>query len=73
MKKTILSGIVLLCMALSALTACTTVVRTPPPAAKVQIVPAPPFKGAVWADGYWKHKRGTWIWVPGHWKKLPPH
>jgi len=58
-------------LVLSTLSGCTTVVRTPPPPAQVEIRPAPPFRGAVWISGHWNYKHGNWVWVPGHWKSPP--
>jgi hypothetical protein len=46
-------------------------VDAPPPPARVEIVPAQPSPGAVWADGEWTWRRGQWAWLPGRWS-LPP-
>ncbi len=28
----------------------------------------PPSHHKHWVEGRWKHRRGGWIWIPGHWK-----
>jgi hypothetical protein len=38
-----------------------------PPPARVEAVPPPPAKGAVWVDGEWTFRRGRWAWVLGRW------
>ncbi|MFQ6082339.1 MAG: YXWGXW repeat-containing protein [Candidatus Aminicenantia bacterium] len=50
---------------------CATVIRTPPPSAKVEIRPPTPYPGAVWISGHWKYTRHGWVWVSGHWAKPP--
>jgi len=37
------------------------------PPARVEVIPAPPYRGAVWVRGYWFRGRHAWVWVPGHW------
>ncbi len=50
------------------------VIMVRPPEPRIEVYGAPPHSGAVWISGYWKHKRGEWIWVPGHWASPPkPH
>jgi hypothetical protein len=71
MKQFIFSGMIIVAVMFSGLAGCTTVVRTTPPPARVEVRPAPPFKHAVWIDGHWKHRHGDWVWVPGHWVKRP--
>jgi hypothetical protein len=29
---------------------------------------APPVPGNRWVEGRWKHRRGGWVWIPGHWR-----
>ncbi|MEW6466181.1 MAG: hypothetical protein AB1434_09800 [Pseudomonadota bacterium] len=41
------------------------VVHTPPPAPYVEVVPVPPFAGAIWVAGYWSWTNGRHHWVPG--------
>lgn len=28
----------------------------------------PPRGHRMWKEGRWRHRRGGWVWVPGHWK-----
>jgi len=28
----------------------------------------PPKRHTRWIEGRWKHRRGGWIWIPGHWR-----
>ena len=28
----------------------------------------PPWGGAYWVPGHWRHDYNGWIWVPGHWR-----
>lgn len=45
----------------------------PPPAARVEIVPARPGKKEVWIDGEWTWERRRWVWRRGHWEVPPPN
>ncbi len=47
-------------------------VKTAPPAVKVEVRPAPPYRGAVWVPGHWAWRHGRYVWVKGHWVK-PRH
>lgn len=47
-------------------------VYSPPPPARVELVPAEPSPGAVWVDGEWIWRREQWAWLPGRWVNLPP-
>ncbi len=47
------------------------VVHVRPPEVRVEVYGPPPYPDAVWRPGYWEHRRGEWVWVPGHWKKKP--
>jgi len=29
---------------------------------------APPYLGAKWAPGRWRHTPRGWVWRPGHWR-----
>ena len=50
------------------------VVRVRPPEPRVEVYGPPPFPEAAWVPGYWRHRGGEWIWVPGHWGTPPrPH
>jgi len=46
-------------------------VTLPPPPGRVEVVPAPPSRGAVWIDGEWKWRHQKWAWQPGYWA-MPP-
>ena len=46
-------------------------VRRPPPAMRVEVVPAPPGPGFGWVGGYWRWDRDAFIWTPGHWEAAP--
>ena len=37
-----------------------------PPAPYYETLPAPPFVGAVWINGYWDWHGGRHVWVGGH-------
>ncbi len=28
----------------------------------------PPPRRSHWVEGKWKHRRGGWVWIPGHWR-----
>ncbi len=45
------------------------VIRVKPPAAKVVVRPAKPFKNAVWVSGHWRWQGGKYAWVSGKWKR----
>jgi hypothetical protein len=70
MKKIFIFLIISIFTISPVLVGCTTI-RTPPPPARVDIRPAPPFSGAIWIEGHWKHKHGEWVWKPGYWAKKP--
>lgn len=71
MHKIILSVFALMIIVLATLAGCTTVIRTPPPPARVEIRPGPPYGGAVWIEGHWARRHSNWVWAPGHWKRGP--
>ncbi|MDA8172979.1 MAG: hypothetical protein M0018_00145 [Nitrospiraceae bacterium] len=50
---------------------CVAEVRTPPPAARVEVVGAAPYPGAVWVGGFWAWSYGRYVWRPGHWARRP--
>jgi hypothetical protein len=29
----------------------------------------PPYPGARWVPGRWRHRRGGWGWAPGRWRR----
>jgi hypothetical protein len=47
------------------------IVMVAPPAARVEIIGAPPTAGYVWMDGYWNWVGDRHEWVPGRW--VAPH
>lgn len=56
------------------------VVQQSPPRPYVEVVPAAPFAGAIWINGYWGWSRNRYEWVPGryehprsrhHWRDQP--
>ena len=48
-------------------------VRTPPPAARSEVVVAKPGRGYVWVAGHyvWRPSRRAYVWVAGKWTKPP--
>ena len=42
----------------------------PPPPRRIVLRPEPPFVGAIWVEGYWRHTGVRFVWVRGHW--IPP-
>lgn len=44
------------------------VVAPPPPAYKVETVPAPPGPDNFWIAGHWRWEGGSHVWVPGRWE-----
>jgi hypothetical protein len=38
-------------------------VQPPPP--RFEVIPAPPYAGAIWAGGYWGWRHNRHVWVPG--------
>lgn len=43
----------------------------PPPAAFVETVPPSPNKQALWVDGHWAWRGGTFVWQRGGWVVVP--
>jgi len=41
-------------------------IGTPPPAPRVEVIPAPR-AGYVWAPGFWRWDNGHHVWAGGHW------
>ncbi len=50
---------------------CVAVVRTHPPAARVEVRSEPPYADAVWIEGYWQRRHNDWVWIGGHWQRRP--
>ena len=47
------------------------IVEAPPPTPRrIVLRPEPPFVGAIWVEGYWRHTGVRFVWVRGHW--IPP-
>src|SRR5579875_303012 len=44
---------------------------SPPPPLRREIVPAPPGAGWVWRAGFWRWNGYRWVWVPGHYVRVP--
>lgn len=68
MHKMLISGMIIILLTLGA---CTTTAHMSPPAARVEVRPAPPSPGFVWIQGHWKLRHGKWVWVSGYWVKRP--
>jgi len=49
-----------------------TVAPMAPPAPYVETVPAMPYAGAVWINGYWNWSGGRHQWMPGHYARPMP-
>ena len=47
-------------------------VTVAPPAARVEIVDAPPVAGYVWLGGWWGWAGDRHVWNPGHWAMPRP-
>jgi hypothetical protein len=48
------------------------VADVPPPAPYVEVVPPPPFVGALWIGGYWGWQGGRHVWVGGRYETPRP-
>jgi hypothetical protein len=46
-------------------------VTEPPPAPRVEVIPARPSARAVWVDGAWTRRGQHWRWVNGGWFEVP--
>jgi len=73
-----LLGVLLLVVALGALSACLAPydvagvsVSIGPPPLRVDARVAAPGPGYVWVSGYWDWGGGDWAWVPGTWVREP--
>jgi WXXGXW repeat (2 copies) len=45
--------------------------NVPPPAARVEVVPAPR-SGYVWSNGYWQYSGNQHVWTNGDWQAERP-
>ncbi len=66
-----------LCLSISACTISTqgrreVVVRSPPPAARVEVRPVAPSSTATWVSGHWEYRDGRYYWVRGRYVELQP-
>ncbi len=43
----------------------------PPPAAFAETVPPRPNREALWVDGHWAWRGGTFVWQRGGWVQVP--
>jgi hypothetical protein len=48
-----------------------TVIETPPPAARYEVVPLSPGPDFYWTPGYWARRGSDWIWLEGAWLQRP--
>ena len=53
-------------------TGCAAEVAVGPPVVQAEVVPPPPYAGAVWTGGYWVWRGGRHIWVPGRYVVARP-
>jgi hypothetical protein len=44
----------------------------PPPAPRVEVIPAPPSPNHFWVAGYWRWEQGQHHWVAGRWEVHRP-
>ena len=70
-KKTILAGLLALCLTPAGAMA-QVIVRVAPPPPIVEHHDHPPHPGWVWVDGYHRWDGHHYVWVGGHWAH-PPH
>ena len=47
-------------------------ISTGPPPPRYEVVPAPPYVGAVWIGGYWGWRGRAHVWVPGRYVRPRP-
>ena len=47
------------------------VVQEAPPQPRAEQIPAPPWEGAIWVDGYWSWAGGRYVWVSGRYMRPP--
>ena len=74
MKKYLLSGIFGAVLCLAPLHAQDVVVRTRPPAVRVERRPVRPRGNYVWVGGYNRWNGSSYVWEPGRWAMPPrPH
>lgn len=47
------------------------VVTSEPPAPRHEVIGVAPSPGYLWVGGYWAHRHGRWVWIPGHYEAAP--
>ncbi len=47
------------------------IIRTAPPAVRVETVPPPPSRYHVWDPGHWRWDGHGYVWIPGHYINNP--
>lgn len=75
MKKRILFVPALCCffaLGVFSTTSAVVCVSKNPPAKKVVVRSAKPYKNAVWVSGHWRVRKGNYFWVAGKWQKDRP-
>jgi hypothetical protein len=72
MKSSRIKTALMLAAFMTGLAGCVGYVSTPPPAARVEVLPVIPFAGAVWVGGHYEHRHRGYVWLPGRYVK-PPH
>ena len=48
------------------------VIRPAPPPPQYEVVPAPPYAGAVWIGGHWAWRAGAYVWIGGYYVHPTP-
>ena len=74
-KTLVIASIILMSSSMSSMAARVYVdvpVEVAPPAAKVEVVPAPR-TGYNWIPGYWSWENGQYVWVSGRWMQERPN
>ncbi|HOH07117.1 MAG TPA: YXWGXW repeat-containing protein [bacterium] len=44
-------------------------IRIGPPAARIVVRPASPWRDGIWIDGYWGWEHGRHVWIDGRWAR----
>jgi hypothetical protein len=71
-KKTLLAGLLALCLT-PAIALAQVVVRIAPPPPIVEHHDHPPHDGWVWNDGYHRWDGHRYVWTHGQWVRPPHH
>ncbi len=68
-RKSLLPAVAGAALALSVLGCATeVVVRSPPPAERVEVAATPPSPEHFWIKGNWRWDGREFLWVPGRWE-----